>query len=340
MTSIKDIAKYSGYSVSTVSRVLNETGYVSEEARKKVLEAIEHFNYKPNSIARSMVTKQSKFIGLLIPHINSPFFTGLAVYVEEEARSLGYNVLLCHTQEDNDIENEYLKVLVERRVDGIIATPVGKSFKSFIEVSKEIPVILVGRTDEKKLINSIEVDNIHGSRNVMEHLLELNHQKIGIITGPLDLSTGKDRWEGAKQVLEENQLELPKEYIVEGDFTAHGGYHSAMKLLQLPDPPTAIYAANHMTALGVLKAARENNLKVPDDLSVASFDGFEDSVFDMYIEPRITANIHPTDTMARAAVNKLHQEIVNKMKGGMSKSILSTMVTMEFEARDSTKPIH
>lgn len=336
MASIKDIAKRSGYSVSTVSRVINESGYVSEAARKRILDVIEALDYRPNSIARSMVTKQSKIIGLLIPHINSPFFAGLAVTVEEEAKSLGYNVLLCHTNEDTKIEKDYLKVLMERRVDGIIATPVGKSFKHYKNASKEIPIVFVGRIAENLNINSIEVDNIGGSRKVIEHLLQLNHRKIGVINGPMFLSTGKKRWEGVKQALNENKIEIPSEYIEEGDFTIKGGYRCAMKLLNTVERPTAIFSANHLTALGVLKAVREMGLSIPGDVALASFDGFEDSEIDLIIEPKITANIHPTSDMARTAVNLVHQGVTNKMKGVFSKNAVHTSITMEFVEREST----
>ncbi|WP_059102721.1 LacI family DNA-binding transcriptional regulator [Shouchella shacheensis] len=336
MASIKDIAKQAGVSVSTVSRVINESGYVSEKAKKSVLDAIKQLNYQPSSIARSMVTKQSNTLGLLIPHIDSPFFAGLAVGVEEAARELGYNVLLAHTKEDADIEKASLKTLTERRVDGIIVTPVGKSFGHFKKALQSTPCVLAGRTTDKLSVSSVEVNNYGGSRTVMNHLLEQGHRKIGVINGPLFLSTGIKRWEGVQHALTEHSVTLPASYIKEADFTIRSGFHKAQELLRNEEKPSAIFAANHMTALGVMKALRDSNLRIPEDVALASFDGFEDSDIDFVIDPKITANIHPTAELAQNAVQILHNRMTNKNATRMSANVVNLTVQMTFQARAST----
>ncbi|WP_102348849.1 LacI family DNA-binding transcriptional regulator [Bacillus sp. Marseille-P3661] len=336
MASIKDIAQKSGVSVTTVSRVIRNNGYVSEETKKKVLQAIEELDYQPSGIARSLVTKQSNIIGLLIPHIDSPFFSGFSIGVEKVARELGYNVLLCHTQEDTQMEEDSLRVLLERRVDGIIVTPVGKTFKHFKKIVENVPCVLAGRTYEGLNVSNVEVDNVQGSRRVMNHLIELGHRKIGIINGSLFLSTGKKRWEGVQQALIENQIELPSEYIKEGEFTIRSGYAMAKELISMDDRPTAIFAANHMTALGVMRALADLKLKIPQDVALASFEGFEDSEFDFIIQPKITANIHPTAELAQHAVEILHKQITNKLNGMSSSSATDLVIKMKFQEREST----
>jgi len=307
--SITNIASKAGVSVATVSRVINSSGYVNKQTRQKVLDALAELNYRPNLVARSLATRQSNTIGLMIPHIASVFFSSFAAAVEERADDLGYNVILTHTREDSVREAKCLDMLINRQVDGIIATPVGHGINYFVDVADRLPIVFAARKIDNIGISSVTVDNLAGSYRVVNHLIKQGFRDIGIITGPTVISTGRDRWLGAKRAMEENGLVIDPQFVKEGDFTAEAGYRLMLELLDSPVRPSAVYTANHMTLVGVLKALREQGLTVPGQMEVASFEGFHDTVFDYLVVPKLTANFHPTREMALSAVNILVEQI-------------------------------
>lgn len=306
---IKEIAAAAGVSTATVSRVLNSSGYVSEATGKKVRKAMTELGYSPNLLARSLVTKRTNTIGLMIPHIASPFFSALSSAVEARADELGFNVILCHTREDSERERKSLAVLINRQVDGIIVTPVGKRWDYFAAAAAKTPLVFAARKSDDLPVSSVTVDNLAGSYRVMKHLLNLGHRRVGVVNGPLDVSSGRDRWLGARRVLEEHGLPTAGPHIAEGDFTAEAGYRLTAGILTATPRPTALFAANHLTAVGMLRAVREAGLRIPEDISVAAFEGFDDSVLDFLVHPRLTANIHPTHAMGVTAVDLLLEQV-------------------------------
>lgn len=338
MVSIKDIAKASGVSVSTVSRVINNDGYVGKDTREKVLKVIKEYDYNPSSIARSLVKKQSNMLGVMIPHINSPFFLALMTSFEAEAKKRGYNLFLCYTNENTEDEENYLEVLSERRVDGIIVTPVGIKSSHFKKVSARIPIVFAGRSFDNLDISSVEVDNVSGSYRVVEHLIKKGHKRIGIVNGSLLISTGSKRWEGAVKAFQEYNIEYDKEIVVDSDFTLMGGYKAALEILKHKNPPTAIYAANHLMSYGVIKALKENSIRVPEDIAIAAFDGFDDSIFEQFLDsPKITANIHPSLYMGEECVRLLCEEISYRSSNNQGHYLSRKIVlNMEFAEREST----
>lgn len=337
MVSIKDIAKLAGVSTSTVSRYLNNSGYLGERSRVKIEQAVNQLNYKPSAVARSLVTNRRNIIGLMIPHIKSPFFSSFTLSVEEEARKMGYNVILCHTNEDTEREKECLKVLQEERVSGIIVTPVGKEFDYFEQLIGNVPVVFAVRYSSNINISCVIADNSFGSFNAVEHLIKLGHRRIGVINGLLYLANGKKRWEGALKAFNKHNILVDEELIREGDFTVKGGYNNTLKLMNLKNPPTAIFAANHLTAIGVLKALKEKGLKVPQDVSVASFDGFDGTEYEPIISPKLTANIHPNQEISTSAIDILKEQIELNERGELGKYFAKTItIKPQFVSREST----
>jgi LacI family transcriptional regulator len=339
MNTIKEVAERAGVSISTVSRVLNNTGYVKERTRQAILLAMAELNFQPNAVARSLVRRQTGLIGLLIPYIDSAFFVGLARGVESAAKDLGYSTLLCHTQGDPFQEQSYLKTLMERRVDGIILTPVCQQeeyVRSLIESG--FPVVLVSRKLNTVAANAVLPDNTFGARTVIEHLIKLGHTRIGIINGPHFLSNARERWEGVRMALAEAGLEPQPELIREGNFLFDDGYWLSKELLAAAEPPSAIFCANHIMAGGAMMAIRDQGLRIPEDISLAAFEGFDDSILGRLIQPSLTANIFPTREMSLKALSMLDRLIKEGRDRKASTVYEEVRMVMTFKPGTSTGP--
>jgi DNA-binding LacI/PurR family transcriptional regulator len=284
-------------------------------------------HYRPNLLARGLATRQSRTIGLLIPHIRSPFFSGLATGVEERAEALDYAVFLCHTRESSECEGRMLDILASRRVDGIIATPVGQESRHFSEISRSVPVVFAARHFPALPISSVVVDNAAASRRVVRHLLQTGHRRIGVINGPQFLSTGLERWAGVRRAFRDFHMNPDPALTREGDFTAQSGYRLALEILHQSPLPTALFAANHMTLVGCIRAVREKGLRIPDEVAIAGFEGLRDSGFDYLVCAPLTVNEHPTREMAIATVDLLLEHIRARRggrKGDFRQVVLKT----------------
>jgi len=256
MTTIKDVAKKAGVSVATVSHVINSTRFVSEFSKEKVKAAMEELNYRPNAVARSLRRKESKIIGLIIPDNTNPYFAEMAWSIEYASKNQGYSVILCNSDGDVKRESSYLDVLVENQVDGIIMVAAGKSSVNFQKLlERKIPIVMVDRNSPNVRTDSIQINNSLYGEIATEHLVALGHHKIACVTGPRDITPSFDRVDGYKKALSKNKIPLKDSYIIKGDFKPHGGYLAGCKLLEMKDPPTAIFACNDLMAYGVLHAA-------------------------------------------------------------------------------------
>lgn len=269
MASIRDVAKHASVSVATVSRVLNDKGYVSEETRKKVEATIAELNYRPNEVARSLFKKQSKTIGLILPDIMNPFFPELARAIEDTATKLGYTVILCNTDEDEEKAQRYIDVLLQKYVDGIIISSNTIQEKTIRELN--IPVVCIDREISKD-IPTIVVDNKHGARMATRFLKEKGRKKIAHIRGPFDLLNANERCEGYREVVAGEDW-FNESYIVNGNYRMETATEVALELLQMHPEIDGIFAANDTMAIGAIKAAHQHGLKIPEDISIIGFDG-------------------------------------------------------------------
>jgi len=309
MTTIKDVAKSAGVSVATVSHVINETRFVSDLTKAKVKTAMAKLGYQPNAVARSLRKKESKIIGLIIPDNTNPYFAEMAWSIEIASKEKEYSVILCNSDDDVNNESSYLDVLIKNQVDGIIIVAAGKSstnFKKLLE--KKIPVVMVDRDSPNIKTDSVQINNGKYGELATEYLISLGHTKIGCISGPRVVSPSFDRVDGYKKALTNNNLPVRDEYIVRGDFKPHGGYLAGCELMELKDKPSAIFACNDLMAYGVMHAAAENRLKVPDDLSVI---GFDDIYLSTFINPPLTTIKQPRIEMGEEAVLSLINRIKN-----------------------------
>ncbi|WP_461206808.1 LacI family DNA-binding transcriptional regulator [Clostridium sp. DL1XJH146] len=329
-TTINDIAKIAGVSKATVSRVLNESKPVSDEIRMRVEKAIKENNYKPSSIARSLVNKTTNIIGVIIPDIGNPFFSQLVKGIQDGANENGYHIMLCNTYKNEEKEIEYLEILQNHQVDGIVflTTTIQNSHKLFFQKNK-IPVVSVSRRFKELSISSIDVDNYSAAYDATSYLINLDHKEIAMIRGDIDNnSVDFDRFEGYKQAIIDSNIDFHEELVVKGDFSVEGGYNAMGKLLTHKQLPTAIFCASDHMAFGAIKCAHESGLIVPDDISVIGFDDIP--LASMFI-PSLSTVKQPIYELGQKAIQTIISEIQSKSKA--QNIVLSTEIVI----RQSTK---
>jgi len=332
MITIKDVAKYAGVSVATVSHVVNNTRFVSEETRKKVQTAMQELSYQPNAVARSLRRKESKIIGLVLPDNTNPYFAEIAWSIEYASRNQGYSVILCNSDGDIHKESTYINVLIEKQVDGIILVAAGDSTANFLKLQeRHLPTVMVDRNTPSVNTDSVQIDNAIYGEVATAHLIKQGHKKIACITGPREVTPSFDRVDGYKKALKLANIPVREDYIVKGDFKPHGGYLAACRLLDVADPPTAIFACNDLMAYGVIHAATERKIHVPEHLSIV---GFDDIYLSTYSNPPLTTIKQPRLEMGDEAVNAL----VLRMKNP-ERPARSILLNAELVVRSSTMPL-
>jgi LacI family transcriptional regulator len=277
---IREIAEKIGVSSATVSRVINQSGYVSEETRSKVLKAVEQYNYVPSAIARSLSIQNTSSIGVIVPDIENPFFASVIKGVTEVAEKHKYNILFFGTNETLKLEHAYLETVVRQRLNGVIITPISEDDEDtknrLLKLKKsKIPVVLVDRDINGADFDGVFIDNFQSAYEGVTALIKEGHHRIATITGPLSTKPGSGRLAGYKKALNDNGIEIRELYILEGDFKVDRSYELTAELLNTPEPPTAIFTSNNLTTLGCLKYLTENNLVIGKDISLMGFDDIE-----------------------------------------------------------------
>jgi len=329
---IRDIAEKANVSIATVSRVINNKSEgVGEETRKRILKLVKELGYQPNALARGLVTKKTKTVGLIIPDITNPFFADIARGVEDQANLFGYNVFLCNTDDDLDKENKYINALKEKYVDGIIFTSSSiPNQNHIVELIKTgIPTILMDRQIDDKHVVGIFIDNLLGGYIATKHLLELGYSRIACITGPLFLKSAVERLQGYEKALNEYGMEVDNEIVAEGTYKMESGYETAKELLA--KGVRTFFVCNDIMALGVCKAVKESGYNIPEDVSVV---GFDDIQISHVIEPPLTTVRQPSYDMGKEAIKMLVKLIEGKK---IRKKIVK--FKPELVIRQSTKAI-
>jgi len=264
LVTIKEVAKLAGVSTTTVSYVINKTRFVSEETRAKVLKAINELGYHPNIVARSLRSRRTGTVGLMICDLMNPFFAEVLQGIETYLGKKKYDIIVTNTNYDFDKEKESVEMLYGKQVEGVIIVPGGNNdehIKFLIE--RNIPVVLLDKKIENLNVDVVLVNNVEGSKRLVEHMISLEHERIGIITGPLNSTTGKERLEGYLKALREHSIPEDKNLIKIGDFKKQSGYLLTLELLSLISPPTAIFACNNLMGLGAMEALKEKKVCVP-----------------------------------------------------------------------------
>ena len=277
---IKVIARATGVSSATVSRVINNSGFVKDETRQKVLDVIKEYNYVPSAVARSLSTQDTSTIGVIIPDIENPFFSSVIRGISDVAEKNNYNILFFGTNETAATEHAFLKTVQSQRLKGVIITPISefdmetRDYLTRLD-SIGIPVVLLDRDIKDTNFDGVFLDNIQSAYEGVESLIKAGHKKIAIITGPNTSKPGKERLLGYKKVMKAYKLDIPAEYIAQGDFKVAKAYNKTEELMALPNPPTAIFTSNNLTTLGCLKYLTEHKIKIGKDISIMSFDDIE-----------------------------------------------------------------
>ncbi|MEI7030281.1 LacI family DNA-binding transcriptional regulator [Streptomyces pratensis] len=303
MAGIKDVAAEAGVSVATVSRVLNSHPSVSQEARVRVLAAVEALGYRPNAVARSLRTAQTRTLGLVISDVLNPYFTELARFVEEEARALGYSVIIGNADERPDLQDHHIQTLIDRRIDGLLVSPADGGSPLMRDVARSgTPMVFVDRWMPGLDVPVVRADGTGAVKDLVAHLHGLGHRRLAIIAGPAATTTGNERVEAFRAAMRELGLALPDAYIGQGDFQAASGRRATERFLDLPEPPEVVFAADNLMALGALDALRARGVRVPDAVGLAAFD---DIPWFVHTDPPITAIAQPAADLARAAVRAL-----------------------------------
>jgi len=312
MPTIKDVARRVGVSTATVSHVINKTRFVSEELRRRVLEAIQELNYQPNAIARSLVKRKTHTIGIIITDILNPFYTAIVRGIEDVTYKSGYSVVLCNTDEDPEKEILYIQILLEKRIDGlIISTAFQDGPHPLLSRFKMIPLAAIVRRIQGLASDAVLGDNTGGAHKAIDHLIQLGHRRIGIISGPPGLSSGAERLEGYKNALRNHRIPFDEHWIKIGDFKRESGYSLTKEIFQKSPLPTALFVANNQMTIGALQALNELRIRIPEDISFVSFDDME---WYSFLDPPLTTVEHSPYLMGKTAGEILLQKVSHKRK--------------------------
>ncbi len=302
-----DVAKQAGVSVATVSRVLNGSAHVTESARRNVLRVVKELNYQPNRVAQRLRAGRSHVIGLIISDIQNPFFTSVVRGIEDVAYQHSYSLVLCNSDEDIQKEQLYIDVLSSERVAGVIIMPTGIDCCAPLRM----PVVMMDRVVTGLATDTVDVDNVAGAYAATQHLIQLGHTRIGLVGAPPNISVGIERQRGYVNALGDHGIRTGDALIRTGNFKENGGYQATHALLDLEPRPTALFVANNLMTLGALNAIHERGLKIPDDISIVSFD---DMPWAHLLQPPLTAIVQPTYELGQRAAELLLGRLKDRTK--------------------------
>jgi LacI family transcriptional regulator len=322
MVTIKDVAKRANVSIATVSRVLNNSDHpVNSETKQRILNAIEELGFYANAAARSLQLNKTGTIGLIVPDIANPYYPGIVRGVEDVAHDLGYTVILGNADRSRERTQQYLKVLREKRVDGIIFTGGGivedANQGDFFEKGK-IANVVIGRHQVNQ--PSVRVDNVLAAREACEHLVKRGHRHIATISGPNSSTTACDRLEGYRICLESHKLAIMDERIIQGNFELESGYNALTQMPKVgPGGITAVFVQNDLMAIGLINALRDKGIRVPEDVAVISFD---DISLASIMTPKLTTISVPVYELGKVAM-----KILSEILEGLDVPLVTTLET-------------
>ncbi len=300
---IDDVARRAGVSRATVSRVLNEYPHVRPRVRAAVRRAMRALQYRPDQVARSLARRETRTLGLVVADITNPFYAETARAIVETARAQGYNVILCNTDNRPRLQEEYVEILRQRRVDGIIF---GSVFlrDPLVEglVGDRYPLIMYNRRLRSGSGNYIVLDNVRASRELTNHLLGLGHRRIGFISGLRETSTAAERFRGYRDAMRTAGLPVDPSLVRPGGFKPETAQRAAQELLKRRGRPTAIIAANDLMAFEVIQASGDMGLRIPEELAVA---GFDDIAMAAHREIQLTTMAQQKTEMGRLAATRM-----------------------------------
>ena len=329
---MREVATKAGVSAMTVSRVINESPRVSDDVRRRVEAAIADLGYVPNRLARGLIRQKTGALGLIVPDVANPFFTLVVRGAEEVAWRAGYHVILCNTQADIERERGYIEDMLSFQVEGLLLASVGERSRPNLRVLRKnnVPFVLIDRTIGGYDGDLVQGDSVGGARQLVEHLIGLGHRRIGMVTETAEVSTARDRLEGYRQALEHAGIAYSPELVLEASATDVGSAHDAtLALLDLPEPPTAIFSVNNIAVVGVAEAARERGLRIPEDIAVVCFDDIEHA---SRFHPFLTVMAQPAETFGTIAT----QLLLDRLAGRIEQRRRLVVLPADFVVRESS----
>lgn len=312
MATIKDVAKRSGVSTTTVSHVINNTRFVAEETKAAVWAAIKELHYSPSAVARSLKVNNTKSIGLLATSSEAPYFAEVIEAVENSCYSKGYTLVLCNSHNNPDKQKAYLAMLAQKRVDGLLVmcSEYPDQLIAMLEGYRNIPMVVMDWGKARGDFTDAIIDNaLHGGYLAGRYLIERGHRDIAVIPGPLERNTGGNRLEGFRKAMKEAGITVRDEWIVQGDFEPDSGYQAMTQILSGKQRPTAVFCGGDAMAMGAICAADEMGLRVPQDISVIGYDNIRNA---RYFTPALTTIHQPKERLGQMALTMLLDRIVNK----------------------------
>lgn len=338
---LSDVARTAGVTSMTVSRVVNQNGYVSEETREKVLRAVKDLNYRRNGLARGLKRQRTDTIGLVLGDIANPFAAELARAVRDVTSQRGYNLFICISEHSAKEDVAAFDSLADHQVDGIIVATrsnrIGDEHLAEM-IERGVSVVCIGRDFHDENADSVTADALHGGFQATQHLIELGHEKIAFIGATLASGANLKRYQGYLKALKENNLLIEERFITgntnasddaPGYSTEKLGYEAMKRLLVLPNRPTAVFARNDFTAIGAINAIKERGLNIPSDISIV---GFDDIPMAMHTSPALTTVRQPTRRQGSLAAEFLLRRIEKNAAIEREEKVLEC----ELIVRDST----
>lgn len=314
MATIRDVARLANVSIATVSNALNNAERVSPELLERVQAAMGKLNYAPHAGARSLRKRSSGLLGLIVGDITNPFFSDLFEAIEDAAAARGYLVLLCNSSEQSDREEAHLRMLRSQRIDGLLLAPSGAASmnRASLLAQLEVPVVLIDRAMDGLGYDAVVLDNHRAGFDATTHLISRGHRRIALVNGPEILRTAADRMQGYREALLAKSLPFDPALVVDAGFQERPAFEALPELLDLPEPPTAVFATNNLMTIGVVKALAARGLACPDDISLVCID---DMPWADAVEPRLTALAQPVRDIGEAAFAVLAERIAGTRLG-------------------------
>ncbi|MFC5447786.1 LacI family DNA-binding transcriptional regulator [Paenibacillus aestuarii] len=333
------MAREANVSVATVSRVLNGTAPVRASTRQKIMAIIEKHKFQPNALARSLVNKRTGMIGVLFPDSSNMFFSEVFGGAERAALKLGYTLFLCNTFSDPHKESEYLHLLCERQVDGLIfmggrinARQCQDALvQEVIDIQKKTPIVLINGTLPGHPCHRVKTDEFMGTQLLVRHFIELGHERIGFLGGSLATTTTLEKLQAFKETLHANQLPYRQDWIRLGDFSIACGYQRMEQILAMQSRPTAVVCINDYVAIGAIKAALTRGVRVPEELAIA---GFDDTQLSSAMNPELTTVSQNSDELGRTALAILSR-LIQKEKAQQLTVLAPRLIVRQSTQRES-----
>ncbi|WP_339226634.1 LacI family DNA-binding transcriptional regulator [Oceanobacillus sp. FSL K6-2867] len=322
---MKDIAKYTGVSTATVSRVLNDNYPVNIETKKKVLNAIEELNYEPNLVAKSLRSNKSNLVAIIVADIKNSYYVSIAKEIDNHLFKEGYSLITCSTDESVEKEEEIIRLLLSQQIDAIAISPSDSEKTNLNElIEKNVPIVLVDRKVSNVPISYVGTNNFKEAYNLTEYLIKKGHRNIGIITGKLNTSTGKERLEGFKRAMNDHGITTEKKWILNGDFEEKQAYEIFTHFLENNNElPTALFSCNNLMTKGAMFAFKEHSIKIPEDISLVSFGEMENHEF---FDTQITCIEQDTSYIGEKVAEILLSQLINKQE---SKNVIVDSILIE-----------